>query len=353
MAFTRDEIKTYEAATPEVVADPIDTSPPVKVELETEPVVAESSTEPSDNGNNDGSITETTVESVTTTDVSPEDENTPELETTNTNDGKSRSRAQERIEELVAERNALRKYGEYLLKQVEGTRSTTTKVEQESQPVKEEPKEEVAPTLEDAGYDPVKLSQMQSEFMKKQIKKGIEEAVNGLKVQQSATAIQQSFESRAAEFRKDNKDFDLVLSNPELPRLHEVTVAAVFRSENGPAIAYHLAKNPDQATRIARMDPYAQAVAIGRLEEQLARTKTETKDMTVTKEPSKETAPVKVAPKQVSGTKAPPPPKPVSGGSAPISKDLGIMSMEEFVQHERSRKLQSKQERMKMRTAFR
>ena len=345
MAFSRDDLTAYESK-PQVESDNFDpwsgkSSPPepqVKAETAADPS-PEAVTEPADQVQ-DGSTTETEAETVAATPATPEGEKDPDLD--ELADGKpGRSRAQERIEELVAERNALRKYGEYLLSQVEGQRKAPPKVEQESTPATQT--EDVPPTLENAEFDPVKLNKLQNEWIQRQVDKRVQAAVQQVESRQSEVAIRQAFEQRTVEFRKTAPDFDVVISNPALPQLDKDAARAVIKSENGPAIAYHLAKNPDLAARIARMDPYSQGQAIGRIEGQLL-----AKEVTQ-KEPSKETKPVK----PVSVTKAPPPPKPVSGGTSPVQKDSALMSMEEWVAADRSRKIAEKQAKLKMRQAMR
>lgn len=363
MSFTRDDLTSYESQ-PAAKVDNFDpwtkpTAPPeVKnsaaapeaknEEAEVDAAIAASVTQPDESGTNDGSTTETKAETVAAESATPEGEKDPEMEEVTDGD-RPRSRAQERIEELVAERNALRKYGEYLLSQVEGSRkasaSTATAPQQDSAPAATKDEEDIAPTLESADYDPIKLNKLQNEWINRQVKRQVESAVKTIESRQSEQAVRQAFEQRTAEFRKSFPDFDMIIANPALPSLAPEAARAVVRSEQGPAIAYHLAKNPDLAARISRLDPVSQAVAVGRLEEQLTRTKTETKD--TTKEPSKQVtkAPVKV-------TQAPPPPKPVTASSSP-SRDEGIMSMEEWVANDRAKKLKQKSDRLALRKAMR
>jgi hypothetical protein len=79
----------------------------------------------------------------------------------------------------------------------------------------------------------------------------------------------------------------------------------IKRLDNGPDVAYHLGRNPDEADRLARMDQYTAAAEIGRLSARLAN------------------PPVPV-------TKAPVPPPTLSGGSA-LSRSYDQMSMDEYV----------------------
>ena len=361
MAFTRDDLSSYEtkpqvdisgfdpfnpSAQPEA-KEPV-TTPQVNAEAEVDAAIAASVAEPTEEGINDGSTTETQAESVAATDATPEGAKDPDANE-DVGDGKPRSRAQERIEELVAERNALRRYGEYLLAQVEASRKGAPAGEQPaSQPAVNETKQDddPAPTLERAEFDPVKLSKMQNEWIQKQVAKQVQNALKEVEVRQSVQATHKAFAEKTAEFRKTAPDFDLVVSNPSLPSLAPEAARALVEADSGPAIVYHLAKNPDLAVRISKLSPVSQAAAIGRIEEQLSRAKTET--TSTSKEPSKQTAPAK----KPAVTQAPPPPKPVQA-SAPHKKDASIMSMDEWVSNERARKIQEKKTRQEMRRAMR
>lgn len=358
MAFSREDMTVYEAK-PQIQEDNFDpwggkSSPPEpQVKAAAEPESSpEPATEPlvegSSQATNDGSTTEQEAETVAATDANLEGDKDPEVE--EAADGRPRSRAQERISELVDERNAVKEYNKYLQSKLdEFLRSQAPKPAPASSPEKasQADAEDIAPTLESVGFDPVELNKKQNEWIQKQVNRRVESAVKQFEVRQSEVAIRQAFESKTAEFRKTTPDFDVVLANPALPQLAPEAARVVIRSENGPAIAYHLGKNPDLAVRIAKMDPVDQAAAIGRLEGQIVRTTSEAKDTT---EPSKVAkAPVKVA----SVTKAPPPPKPVTGGTAPLQKQMGDMSMEEWVAHERGRKVADRMAKQKMRQSMR
>ena len=86
--------------------------------------------------------------------------------------------------------------------------------------------------------------------------------------QTQARTAQQAFQDRQAEFSKAKPDFDAKVyrSNWDCT---PVMKDALITSDQGPAVAYHLASNPDEARRIAAMDSIAQIRAIGRLEAQL------------------------------------------------------------------------------------
>jgi len=79
-------------------------------------------------------------------------------------------------------------------------------------------------------------------------------------------------------------------------------------SEQGPQILYHLGKNPEEAMRIARLPPAHAALEIGRLEAKLS------------------------LPQAKTVTQAPPPIRPLSGGSGSAIVDPDKMTTTEWRQ---------------------
>jgi hypothetical protein len=86
----------------------------------------------------------------------------------------------------------------------------------------------------------------------------------------------------------------------------------MIESDQSADIVYHLAKNPEEAKRIAALPAYAQAKEIGKLEDRLSAKK-----------------PIKVS-------NAPEPIKPVDGGKN-FTKKLEDMTIDEMIEHDRKR----------------
>ena len=108
-------------------------------------------------------------------------------------------------------------------------------------------------------------------------------------------------------------DFEEVLASSDVP-MSEPMQQTIMDSEIGPRIAYWLAQNPEEATRIYEMPPIRAIAAIGRLEERLENQGTEKKP-----------------------TSAPAPIKPV-GAKATVKKDPGQMSDVEYAKWRKSGK---------------
>lgn len=164
------------------------------------------------------------------------------------------------------------------------------------------------PTLEDHGYDVAAFTKAWSKWDRAQDARAAEQA----KAQQDAHARERKYLESAAVFAAEHPDFHQLLSNPHLP-ITPVMVEALTEAENPAAVAYHLAKNPGEAGKIAEMSPAAVGRAIAKIESQVS-----------TSEPRQ--------PAQKTVTQAPPPPTILSGTKTP-SKKLDEMSMAEYAQH--------------------
>lgn len=123
--------------------------------------------------------------------------------------------------------------------------------------------------------------------------------------QQSQAEMQRVWNERVAAQKAQFQDFDSVVYGSKVP-ITDAMASAIMASEQGPAIAYHLGSNPTEAARIAKLEPYAAAAAIGRLETTLT----------------------KLEPRKI--TNAPPPIKTVNGQGSSPGKDPLQMSQVEF-----------------------
>ena len=91
--------------------------------------------------------------------------------------------------------------------------------------------------------------------------------------QREAKASEQArvttWESRQADARKTMPDYDEVVGGSTAPVAGHVS-EALQDSEHGPALAYHLAKNPDLLAQLNSLSPRQADREIGRLEERLS-----------------------------------------------------------------------------------
>lgn len=100
--------------------------------------------------------------------------------------------------------------------------------------------------------------------------------------------IDQAYEDRAEKIRDKEgfEDYDVVVGNPNL-RITAEMALAIKASEVGPEVAYHLGKNPQEASRIASLNPILQAREIGKIEATIASRSPVIKKATSTPEPIK------------------------------------------------------------------
>ncbi len=189
------------------------------------------------------------------------------------------------------------------------------------------PSDDPAPKLEQFDFDTTKWADAHAAWSQRQIERGVTAGINRLQTQQSAQAAQQAFEARTNAFKQSAPDFDVVVSNPALPPLHPTAARLVVTNEKGPAIVYHLAKNPEQLARIARLTPEQQAMAIGRIEASINAPKT-----------------AAVRPSQKNVTKAPAPPRTAPAGGSPgrNPNDTNV-PMQDFVSQHYAQKPKARQ----------
>jgi hypothetical protein len=227
--------------------------------------------------------------------------------------GKPKSRAQERIEDLAQTNKYLREHNEFLREHIaKGGAAPAAKTDPKPPAVEEVPEE--APTLESCDYDVAKLAKKQAEWIKNEVKRGVRDALSTARTTEAAQTQEQVLVKAANEFRKDHPDFDLLISNPKLQWSPTVLGALNEAGEDSPELGYFLANNPDRLAKISQMTPNAAAMALGRIQGDLASKKTTLPAPKVPPAPGK---PAAAPAKKPTTTNAPPPPNPISGAASP------------------------------------
>lgn len=212
--------------------------------------------------------------------------------------------AESRIRELTAREKAAIEYAEYW-------RTKATKDLQPPKPA--EPEEKPAPKLADFKGDTDKWSEAYSKWNDDRVERKAEAIVQRTTAKQreesTQAELQSQWDAQCADFAKDHPDFFDAINNPTLP-ISKTMGEVLQSSEKGAELAYHLATNPGEAARIARMGTSQQAAALGRLEAKLEKP---------------------AAPKKTT-TKAPEPPTPVGGGGV-STVDIESMSAREYLDY--------------------
>lgn len=135
----------------------------------------------------------------------------------------------------------------------------------------EEPKRPVRQQYDDPDAYDAALEKWAAERAEGQVR--ADERMKAQKAQAESTARRalSDFEERKAAFVESHPDFDDVVLTDELTITPAMT-EAIVSSEDGPAVAYWLGQNPDEAARIAKLGPVAQVLELGRIEAKLGQT---------------------------------------------------------------------------------
>jgi hypothetical protein len=312
-AFTRESIAQYEqqAAAPVAAAEPVVEAevPTPEAEIEQTP---ESSTEVA-------AVVPTEEEgdglSGETVEASP----TPGA----ADDGKPRSRAQERIEDLITERNAYRKWAE--LQEAKAKELEAAVAAKPAPPaVAQTVSSDKPPKLEDFNYDMDAFNAAHEKWIDERVAKTVQAELTKTQAATEQAKITAAFVEREAASRAAHPDYDAVtMKNPLFPKFQPGATKVLVRSELGTEVAYELGKNPALAAKFEKLDEAGQIATIGRIEGTIEARKA---SPAAAKTPPKKTV-----------TKAPPPPTPLSGSKG-AQKGPESMSMQEFVEHERQQK---------------
>jgi len=133
-----------------------------------------------------------------------------------------------------------------------------------------------------------------------------EEAARQNKQDQQKRTLGEQFGEREAEARAKYDDYDDVIDNSPA-QWNDSMREAAMRLPNGPDVVYHISQNPDEADRIALLDPVSAATEMGAIGAKLATAKPKPKT-----------------------TSAPDPVEPVGGGGDTAVLDPDKMTHEQY-----------------------
>lgn len=240
------------------------------------------------------------VESAEASEASTETQETPAADTEAAETAeaeapeKKKGGFQRRIDKLTREKGEMASRLDALERQLADKPAAKPSTEQAAQP-------------EPAGKPKPEDCKTYDEYVEKLADWTIEQRENTRQVKEqqrrqadAQRSLQDNWNQRAAEFSKEHPDYDEVIEDAEIPDTpaRGAIFQALLESDLGPAIGYHLAANPDEIQRIAKLSPARAIAEIGKIEAKLSATE---------KPPETPKSPV---------SKAPKPPKPVSGSSA-------------------------------------
>lgn len=363
MSFTREDLKTYEAQPQTVVPD---AKPAPAAAKAAEPAAAPSApaapSEPAASG--DGTLDATGDSS--TPIVEPANEAELEEEVVVAAEGETppaapakpaKGSAQERIQELVDERDGYKDFGKFATAEVQRLRAEveTLRTGKPATPAGAAPKPPAAlgpkPQLSDPAinYDPDLLAKKEEEWFQRAIAEGVRNELQRNSGQQTAVQIAETFTTRVEEFKVTHKDWELKTKNPALPKLAPASQLVLAKSELGPDILYHLANDLGLAQRVAKLPPEEQVMRLGEIKAELALA-------AKSKVPAGGKAPATPAPgakpgakKSVSQAPPPPSPTPAGGRASDIQETDPSLDMDEFARKHREGKQAARENARKAR----
>lgn len=173
-----------------------------------------------------------------------------------------RDRVQERIDKITREKYDALREAEYLRGQLEA----------QKQPKPVETVQDVKPVkMEDFDTEEAYITAQVNRQTQERIDIAMrerDERVRNDSVRADRDRVNEAFKGRCDAFSANNPDFEAVAFNSAV-QASEAVVEAVVMSDNGPAVAYHLGKNPAEAARISALSPTLAAIEIGKIESKL------------------------------------------------------------------------------------
>lgn len=246
-------------------------------------------------------------------------------------DGARPSRAQERIEELNARAKAATEYGEFWRQRFEEQQRQQT---QQPAPVATE-QPEPEPDA-DAFDDPKQYTQAYAKWVRneaaKETKRAVAEAQTAAKTEAEKAfakakeearlrALDDGFGLKQQQFAEKTADYWDTVRNPALNFFNGDFLEAMKADENGPQIAYHIAKDPKLVARLAGKSVPQRLAELGRISAELSRP---------------------APPPRV--TAAPAPPTPIGGGAGG-EIDPSKLSTDDWMAHRTKQILAKRQAR--------
>jgi hypothetical protein len=216
---------------------------------------------------------------------------------------KARKYAQKRIDRLTWEANEAKRKAEELEAKLR------ERQERQPEPSAARPKPE---DFQDYDDYVEALADWKAEEKARKLRDELKAESEKTRAKTEADRRMEAFRAAESKFRATVQDYDEAIQDAQDTPMTQVMFDVILESEVGPNLLYHLAKNPDEAERIAHLSPARQAAEIGKLEDKLAQ---QLKD-----------------PQKPKASNAPPPVNPVRArGSASTPRlDDPNLSMEEY-----------------------
>lgn len=194
-------------------------------------------------------------------DADPGDDAAAETEGQGEPQGRPRKSVQERIDELTAKQRQAEREAEYW-------RAEAQRQQQRETQSKAQPAEDGEPNPADYQYGDLDAAFIR-DHATYHARRAFREEQQRAEKEREARTIEAGWHEARAKAAQGKPDFYEVVDRGNWP-CTEAMADAIRTSQDGGELAYHLAKNPDEARRIAALNPISQIREIGRLEASLA-----------------------------------------------------------------------------------
>ena len=194
------------------------------------------------------------------------------------------SKVQSRFDELTKHRREAERDRDYWREQA--LRNQTPPPKQDVAPVVNESLK----TLADFEFDDAKYQAYIFDTAQKRSVEAARKELEADRDRQSNERRQASYKARELEFAKTAPDFDETIADlrrlPVPDNVAEAINLVAMESDDGPALFYHLGKNPDLTRQIAQLPPIVAARELGKIEAKLAFEREKAKEKPVSKAPA-------------------------------------------------------------------
>jgi chromosome segregation ATPase len=209
-------------------------------------------------------------------------------EATVTEDGKQKSKLEIRFSDLTKQREQARQEAQREREARETLEAKVKELEAKANPAKEAPKAEEEPKPEQF-TDMYEYQQALVDYRVDQRLNEEKRKVEQAKAEAQRQQVINTWAQRVEATKSEMPDFEAMVGSSDIAVSNEVR-DAIFESEVGPKILYHLAENPEIAEKLQGMTLTRALATIGKLEAQFEK-KTEPQKNTVTAK-SKAPAPI-------------------------------------------------------------
>lgn len=152
------------------------------------------------------------------------------------------------------------KTGEYIHRLQDDNRALRARLEELEKRLPPAPKP-MAPDPQEFYTDPAAYTQRTADYAVQQAREQWEQQQRDQAAQQEQQRTWQAYTDRLNQYAEDKPDFYEVVSSIRVP-LDPAVEAAIAAHESGPAIAYHLGLNPNDAFVLAQTRPELAAMAV-------------------------------------------------------------------------------------------